>query len=357
MASRSPSAISRSATHRRPRPRTAHRRALLQVITEPATSAHARHAAPHHRSHRRGSRQPSAFRGRPARARLRPHHRQLAAPRPAVVDPRRGHHRGALRRRPPRVRHDRRASPRTSPTSSSTSRTSWSPPSRPTRSRAGSTCAAPADVTAGDIECPTEVEVLNKDLDIATLNAKGSPGRRPHGRAGPWLPLERPRHREPHHRRHSGRCHLLARATRCMFEVEPTRVEQRTNYDRLVLDIETDGSITPGGSTRLGRRDAALAGRAGRHPERRAAGPRARRSRRRRRQLAGPRPTDRGSRSVGASEQLPEAGADQHDRRAAHQDRRRPAEHHQLRAEEPGRGQAEARRARPHAARRSRPKD
>jgi DNA-directed RNA polymerase subunit alpha len=29
------------------------------------------------------------------------------------------------------------------------------------------------------------------------------------------------------------------------FTVEPTRVEQSTNYDRLLLDIETDGSITP----------------------------------------------------------------------------------------------------------------
>ena len=29
------------------------------------------------------------------------------------------------------------------------------------------------------------------------------------------------------------------------FDVEPTRVEMDTNYDRLVLDIETDGSITP----------------------------------------------------------------------------------------------------------------
>jgi DNA-directed RNA polymerase subunit alpha len=29
------------------------------------------------------------------------------------------------------------------------------------------------------------------------------------------------------------------------FTVEPTRVEQSTNYDRLVLDITTDGSISP----------------------------------------------------------------------------------------------------------------
>ena len=32
---------------------------------------------------------------------------------------------------------------------------------------------------------------------------------------------------------------------RVTFDVEPTRVEQSTNYDRLVLDIETDGSISP----------------------------------------------------------------------------------------------------------------
>jgi DNA-directed RNA polymerase subunit alpha len=32
---------------------------------------------------------------------------------------------------------------------------------------------------------------------------------------------------------------------RVSFDVEPTRVEQATNYDRLVIEIETDGSITP----------------------------------------------------------------------------------------------------------------
>jgi DNA-directed RNA polymerase subunit alpha len=32
---------------------------------------------------------------------------------------------------------------------------------------------------------------------------------------------------------------------RVTFTVEPTRVEQSTNFDRLQLDIETDGSITP----------------------------------------------------------------------------------------------------------------
>ncbi|HYI61384.1 MAG TPA: DNA-directed RNA polymerase subunit alpha C-terminal domain-containing protein, partial [Acidimicrobiales bacterium] len=32
---------------------------------------------------------------------------------------------------------------------------------------------------------------------------------------------------------------------RSTFEIEPTRVEQSTDFDRLILDIETDGSITP----------------------------------------------------------------------------------------------------------------
>lgn len=33
--------------------------------------------------------------------------------------------------------------------------------------------------------------------------------------------------------------------SRVSFEVEPARVEQRTDLDKLVLDIETDGSIDP----------------------------------------------------------------------------------------------------------------
>ena len=73
----------------------------------------------------------------------------------------------------------------------------------------------------------------------------------------------------------STRCSRPVR--RVAFVVEPTRVEMDTNYDRLVLDIETDGSITP-------REALASAGDTmrtlmapRRRDERRAAGPRARR--------------------------------------------------------------------------------
>jgi DNA-directed RNA polymerase subunit alpha len=38
---------------------------------------------------------------------------------------------------------------------------------------------------------------------------------------------------------------IFSPVRRVTFTVEPTRVEQSTNYDRLLLDIETDGSITP----------------------------------------------------------------------------------------------------------------
>jgi DNA-directed RNA polymerase subunit alpha len=99
-------------------------------------------------------------------------------------------------------------------------------------------------VTAGDIECPADVEVLNKDLVIATLNTKGrlaidvtveqgrgyaSSDRETENRTIGVIPIDA----------------IFSPVRRVTFEIEPTRVEQSTNYDRLVLDIETDGSITP----------------------------------------------------------------------------------------------------------------
>jgi DNA-directed RNA polymerase subunit alpha len=101
----------------------------------------------------------------------------------------------------------------------------------------------PGAVTAGDIECPADVEVLNKDLHIATLNAKG--------RLAIDLTVEQGRgylssNREDDHRIIGGIPidAIFSPIRRVSFQVEPTRVEQSTNYDRLVIEIETDGSIT-----------------------------------------------------------------------------------------------------------------
>jgi DNA-directed RNA polymerase subunit alpha len=101
----------------------------------------------------------------------------------------------------------------------------------------------PAEVTAGDIELPTGVEILNPDHHVATLNSKGSLSmelRIEQGRgyqaamtapkeAIGTIPIDA----------------LFSPVKRVTYEVEPTRVEQMTNYDRLILDVETDGSMSP----------------------------------------------------------------------------------------------------------------
>jgi DNA-directed RNA polymerase subunit alpha len=98
-------------------------------------------------------------------------------------------------------------------------------------------------VTASDIECPSDVEVLNGDLHIATLNSKG--------RLAIDLTVDQGRGYLSSNREDDNRVigvipidAIFSPVRRVAFQVEPTRVEQSTNYDRLVIEIETDGSIT-----------------------------------------------------------------------------------------------------------------
>jgi DNA-directed RNA polymerase subunit alpha len=102
----------------------------------------------------------------------------------------------------------------------------------------------PMVLTAGDIECPADVEILNKDLPIATLNGKA--------RLAFDLTVEQGRGYASSQREIESRTigvvpidAIFSPVRRVAFEVEPTRVEQSTNYDNLILEIETDGSITP----------------------------------------------------------------------------------------------------------------
>jgi len=99
-------------------------------------------------------------------------------------------------------------------------------------------------VTAGDIETTADVEILNKDLVIAHLNSKG--------RLAIDLTVEQGRGYSSSDRDTENRTigvipvdAIFSPVRRVTFEVEPTRVEHSTNYDRLVIDIETDGSVTP----------------------------------------------------------------------------------------------------------------
>jgi DNA-directed RNA polymerase subunit alpha len=102
----------------------------------------------------------------------------------------------------------------------------------------------PATVTAGDIECPADVEILNPDLHLATLNSKA--------RLAIDLTVEQGRGYSSSQREIETRTigvvpidAIYSPVRRVTFDVEPTRVEQSTNYDNLVIEIETDGSITP----------------------------------------------------------------------------------------------------------------
>jgi len=101
----------------------------------------------------------------------------------------------------------------------------------------------PADVTAGDLQTTSDVEILNKDLHIATLNAKG--------RLAVDVTVSKGRGYVSADRNKTSNTigvipvdSIFSPVRRVTFQVEPTRVEQSTEFDRLVLDIETDGSIS-----------------------------------------------------------------------------------------------------------------
>ena len=101
-----------------------------------------------------------------------------------------------------------------------------------------------ADVTAEGLATNEEVEIVNPDLHLATLNSKG--------RLAFELTVERGRGFLPAERVGGEPVigvilvdALFSPVRRVAFNVSPTRVEQSSDYDRLVLDIETDGTITP----------------------------------------------------------------------------------------------------------------
>ena len=101
----------------------------------------------------------------------------------------------------------------------------------------------PADVTAADIVCPSGVEILNKSQHIATLSAKG--------RLVVDLTIERGKGYASSDRDTRKVIGIIpidaifSPVRRCTYVVEPTRVEQSTNDDKIILDIETDGTIEP----------------------------------------------------------------------------------------------------------------
>ncbi len=106
----------------------------------------------------------------------------------------------------------------------------------------------PGAVTAADIVTDHDIEVVNPDLVIANLTSTGE--------LKMSLTIERGRGYRPavqvvnleEHSGHIGRLRLDPSFTpirRVSYTVEAARVEQRTNLDKLLIDVETNGTIDP----------------------------------------------------------------------------------------------------------------
>ncbi|HPO93395.1 MAG TPA: DNA-directed RNA polymerase subunit alpha [Phycisphaerales bacterium] len=107
--------------------------------------------------------------------------------------------------------------------------------------------AGPGDVTADLIEADPSITILNKDLVIATLTEKVDfemELRVAKGRGYVPASEQISRQEEPE----VGLIHvdsIYSPVQRVRFKVEETRVGQRTNYDKLIMDIWTNGTVTP----------------------------------------------------------------------------------------------------------------
>jgi DNA-directed RNA polymerase subunit alpha len=103
----------------------------------------------------------------------------------------------------------------------------------------------PGPVTAADIEAPAELEILNPELEIASLSDRGRLEMTlTIGRGRGYSPAEL--NRGPQHT--IGVIpmdSIFSPVRRVAYAVEAARVGQRTDYDKLTLDITTDGSVDP----------------------------------------------------------------------------------------------------------------
>src|SRR5699024_7329333 len=108
------------------------------------------------------------------------------------------------------------------------------------------------NVTAADLTYDSDVEVLNPELAIATLNSRGS-----------WymkITAERSRGHQPaEEKKHEEQPigvipidSIFTPVSRATYQVEDTRVGQVANFDQLTLDVWTNGSIRPEEAVSLG---------------------------------------------------------------------------------------------------------
>src|ERR1700674_1974677 len=100
-------------------------------------------------------------------------------------------------------------------------------------------------VTAGDIQAPADLEILNPGLEIANLSDKG--------KLEMTLTIGRGRGYVPAELNRSDATaigvipidSIFSPVRRVAYDVEAARVGQRTDYDKLTLDVTTNGSMDP----------------------------------------------------------------------------------------------------------------
>jgi DNA-directed RNA polymerase subunit alpha len=108
----------------------------------------------------------------------------------------------------------------------------------------------PGKVTAKDIDLPAGVEVLNPNVPIATLEKRT--------KLEVYLTIGRGRGYSPAEENKSEEQpigvipidSIFSPIRRAAYSVDSARVGQRTDFDKLTLEIETDGSIEPGSALR-----------------------------------------------------------------------------------------------------------
>jgi DNA-directed RNA polymerase subunit alpha len=110
--------------------------------------------------------------------------------------------------------------------------------------------SGPGEVKAKDIDLPAGVEILNPDASIATLEKKT--------KLEMYLTIGRGRGYSPAEENKTEDQPLgvipidsiFSPIRRASYSVDTSRVGQRTDFDKLALEIETDGSLEPSGALR-----------------------------------------------------------------------------------------------------------
>ncbi|MYA76255.1 MAG: DNA-directed RNA polymerase subunit alpha, partial [Gemmatimonadetes bacterium] len=101
------------------------------------------------------------------------------------------------------------------------------------------------DVTAEDIQTDADVEILNPDLHVASLDEGGQLRMEIHVDSGRGYVIAEQNKIPDQPIGVIPMDAMFSPVTRVNFQVENTRIGQRTDYDRLVLEIWTDASVGP----------------------------------------------------------------------------------------------------------------